>query len=115
MSYKNVKVENNANAFKSEMDNRIGEVLVALGIKATSIWQKIITEKKVVDTGRFRNSVQWSVNKPGKKVIIGSGVKYSQFLELGTYKMKARPTLKPALLDYKEEYKSLIEEMLKRD
>ena len=106
-----INFENNANVFKQEMGNRGNKIAIALGTKIVSVWQKIITAKKVVDTGRFRNSTQWYADK--NKVVIGSPLSYSIFLENGTSRQPARPTLKPAIMDYREDYEKLIEQILK--
>ncbi len=108
-----IKFEDNSPEFLAEMDRKMPQILTAIGTKAVSIWQKIITEKRVVDTGRFRNSANYAIKSEQKKVIIGSNVKYAPFLELGTYKMKARPTLKPTVLEHTDTYKQLTEQILK--
>lgn len=108
-----INFENNANVFKKEMDSKVINCLNAVGLKAVSIWQKVITAKKVVDTGRFRNSANYAVKTQDKKVVIGSNVQYAPFLEAGTSRQPARPTLKPAIMDYREDYEKLVEQILK--
>ncbi len=109
----NIKFEDNSPKFLAEMDRKMPKILNAIGTKAVSIWEKIITVKKVVDTGRFRNSTNYAVKVAEKKVILGSNVVYAPFLELGTHRMKARPTLKPTVLEYGDTYKQLTEQILK--
>ncbi|AYR04346.1 hypothetical protein CPD1_067 [Clostridium phage CPD1] len=46
-------------------------------------------------------------------MVLGFNVEYAPFLEAGTSRQPARPTLKPAIMDYKEDYKKLIEQTLK--
>lgn len=61
--------------------------------------------------GTLRNSItheQWDE----KTEVIGSTVYYSKFVELGTYKMKARPFLRPAAENHGAEYKAVIEREL---
>lgn len=61
--------------------------------------------------GTLRNSItheQWDE----KTEVIGSTVDYSKFVELGTYKMKARPFLRPAAENHGAEYKAVIESEL---
>lgn len=108
-----IKFENNANVFKKEMDSKVIKCLNAVGLKAVSIWQKVITAKKVVDTGRFRNSANYAVKPSEKKVILGSNVQYAPYLENGTSRQPARPTLKPTIMDYREDYEKLVEQILK--
>lgn len=51
-------------------------------------------------SGRFRSSISWrlGVDSEGLYADIGSNVEYAGYLETGTDRMAARPTLKPALL-----------------
>lgn len=61
--------------------------------------------------GTLRNSItheQWDE----KTEVIGSAVNYSKFVELGTYKMAARPFLRPAAENHGAEYKAVIEREL---
>ena len=61
--------------------------------------------------GTLRNSItheQWDE----KTEVIGSTVNYSKFVELGTYKMKARPFLRPAAENHGAEYTAVIEREL---
>lgn len=61
--------------------------------------------------GTLRNSItheQWDE----KTEVIGSTVDYSKFVELGTYKMKARPFMRPAAENHRQEYSQVIEREL---
>lgn len=79
--------------------------------------KKTMTDKGIVDTGRLRGSLSYTVNdgqtvgyepvegsadddpvRAGEKntAIIGTNVFYGKFIEFGTSKMKARPFLRPA-------------------
>lgn len=61
--------------------------------------------------GTLRNSItheQWDE----KTEVIGSTVKYAPYVELGTYKMKARPFLRPAAEGHTAEYRQVIESEL---
>lgn len=49
-----------------------------------------------VDTGALRNSIQARASGPGE-AIVGVGMLYGPYVEYGTYKMRARPFLGPAL------------------
>lgn len=107
----NIKIEDNSGRVKSEANKKVKMILTAIGEKAKAIWTQIITQKGIVDTGRFRGSVDSEVKK--ESVTIGSRLTYSVFLELGTSRMRARPSLKPAILDHKETYKKLAEQIWK--
>lgn len=63
-----------------------------------------------VDTGRLRASIQYA--KTGEAACqVGTNVEYAVYVEMGTYKMAARPFLSPAFLassrTLMEELKSL--------
>lgn len=109
-----ITFEDNSRQILSESDRKIQLILTAIGQKAVTIWKKIITSKKVVDTGRFRNSTNFEVNKNDKSVTVGSALSYSKMLEIGTSKMKARPTLKPTVLEHKEDYRKIAEQIWKQ-
>lgn len=66
-----------------------------------------------VDTGRLRSSITHEVNKSENAVYIGTNVKYAPYVELGTYKMKAQPYLRPAATNHSDTYRSIIEKELK--
>lgn len=107
-----VKIELNGGKAKGEMKQKKKLALRAIGEKAVTLWKKIITDKGIIDTGRFRNSTSF---KPGKDdVTIYTNVKYAPFLELGTRKQRARPSLKPAIIDNKNVYRKIIEDIMKR-
>ena len=105
----NVKFENNASKILVQADRKKSKILTAIGLKAVSIWMKIITQKKVVDTGRFRNACKSEVHND--YVIVGNATEYAPYLELGTSRMKARPTLTPAILDYKDSYTKIAKQI----
>ena len=65
--------------------------------------------------GTLRNSITHE-QEDEKTEIIASAVKYSPYVELGTYKMRARPFLRPALENHREEYRQVFErELAKAD
>lgn len=109
-----ITFEDNSRQILSESDRKVQLILTAIGQKAVTIWKKIITNKKIVDSGRFRNSTNFEVNNNDKSVTIGSNVEYAQYLEIGTSKMKARPSLKPTVLEYKSDYQNLAEQIWKQ-
>ena len=61
--------------------------------------------------GTLRNSITHE-QLDEKTEVIGSTVKYAPFVELGTYKMAARPFLRPAAENHGAEYKAVIEREL---
>lgn len=61
--------------------------------------------------GTLRNSITHQQLDESTE-IIGSNVDYAPFVELGTYKMAARPFLRPAATEHGEEYKAIISRIL---
>ena len=84
-----------------------------------------------VRTGNLRNSITHKVADDGKSVAVGSATSYAPFVELGHIQevgryvpaigrrlknefVKPRPFLRPAVENHLTEYKSIIENELKR-
>ena len=63
--------------------------------------------------GRLRNSISHQVVSTNE-VHIGTNVEYAPYVELGTYKMSARPYLRPAVTNHIGEYKSIAQNELKK-
>lgn len=67
----------------------------------TSIAVVITEEAKrlaPVDTGRLRDSIEYTVNETDLSTEIGPrGVEYGLYQEMGTSKMSAQPYLRPAI------------------
>jgi HK97 gp10 family phage protein len=108
-------------SFRIKKDNS-DEVLEALALKIKLALELVgiagennakfeITAQGAVDTGNLRNSLTHEV--VGKDVYIGTNVEYAPYVEFGTSKMQERPYLRPAVKDNTNEYKTIIEEVLK--
>ena len=65
-----------------------------------------------VDTGRLKNSITYTVDDSQEAVFIGTNVEYAPYVELGTYKQKAKPFLRPAAQDHGAEYRELMNKSL---
>lgn len=50
-----------------------------------------------VDTGYMRSRYQFEVNQQAREVEIFNDAPYAEFLEMGTYKQEAQPSLRPAV------------------
>ena len=64
-----------------------------------------------VDTGNLRNSITHTTEEE-TTVVIGTNVEYAPYVELGTVRMKPKPYLKPAIENYKDEYKNVVQMIL---
>lgn len=105
-----VKLIDNSEAVLNALDSQIEAGLTAVGMTAESHAKDLAP----VDTGRLRNSLTHQVEMSEKAVYVGTNVEYAQFVENGTQRMKARPYLRPAVVNHVDEYKSLIEQALKK-
>lgn len=106
-----IKIENNIPKAKSELKRKLRKIFEMWGIFLTKEWVMRIKKAKLIDTGRFMNGVTYKSDD--KQTIVGNPVQYSVFLENGTSKRRARPTLKPAILENREKLKDIAEKELK--
>lgn len=91
--------------------------LVASGFIVQGAARVKIVEVGAVDTGTMKNSVQ--VSEPfeqGRALVVevGPTVEYAIFVEMGTYKMAARPFMRPALVGSQSEIIDIITKALRR-
>ncbi len=89
-------------AFESAVQNG----LTAIGERAVFHAR----ERVPVDTGALRDSIEFTVDDDG--VSVGSDKEYAAAVETGTYKMAARPYLKPAMTEHNSEYEKIMENAL---
>jgi HK97 gp10 family phage protein len=69
--------------------------------------KQIVVEKDVIDTGNLLGNI--TTGEPsGNSIDITSEADYSVYNEFGTYKMQARPYMRPALDESKPEIQKLI-------
>ena len=94
----------------------IDKTLTAMGDKAVQLAQNYAT----VDTGNMRASITHQ-RYDDKTEIFGTSnsqapikpVKYAQYVELGTKRMKAPPFIRPAVERHRQDYISIIQENMK--
>lgn len=104
-------IESNVGKAKSQLKSAKGRIFKKWGLLITSKWTKYIDKAKLVDTGRYKGGVTFTSDY--EETIVGNPVEYSSFLENGTSRTKARPTLRPAILDSREDLKKIAEQELK--
>ena len=120
MAKNDVVFTSHIDAFYDEFDPAVKKALEEIGIEAEG-------HAKEIDTGRLRNSTTWAVggenpNASGysgiapKKdepcVYIGTNVHYAPYIEFGTNKMPARAFIRPAVEDFGDQYKEIVENNL---
>lgn len=106
-----IKIESNVPKAKSELKSKLRKIFEMWGIFLTKEWVMRIKKEKLIDTSRFMNGVTYTSD--AERTIVGNPVEYSSFLENGTSKMRARPTLKPAIMENREKLKNIAEKELK--
>lgn len=116
-----VTLTSNKDEILEALGEQLGQAMLAIGLTAESNAKQEIT-KAVYDTpesksgyvrtGRLRNSISYGVDTDEPAVYIGSNVEYAPYVELGTSKMRARPFLKPAVENYGEQYKELLQQAM---
>lgn len=106
-----IKIESNVPRAKSELKRKLRKIFEMWGIFLTKEWVMRIKKEKLIDTGRFMNSVTYKSDD--KQTIVGNPTSYSSFLENGTSKRRARPTLKPAVMENRKKLKDIAEKELK--
>ena len=103
-----IKIESNVPRAKS----KLRKIFEMWGIFLTKEWVMRIKKAKLIDTGRFMNGVTYKSDD--KQTIVGNPVQYGSFLENGTSKRRARPTLKPAILENREKLKDIAKNELEK-
>lgn len=105
-----LRITDNSRKVEAELEAAVKRALMSCGVEAQSNARKYLTEKKAVDTGNLRNSVAYKVE--GDTMAVGTDVEYAQHIEFGTYKMKARTYLEPAIANHADKYREIIKSEL---
>lgn len=126
-----INIEDNSDKFLGEEEKKKEKILYLIGLEWQKIVTKIITEKKIVDTGRLRASMSFITNKRQQKgvpvketqskdflsgrankdeLIVGSNVEYAEKQELTNRK---GDFLRPSLLEHKDTYQNIAEMVFK--
>lgn len=105
-----IKLELHTDEILDALDEQIEAALTAVGMQAETYAKQLAP----VDTGRLRNSITNEVDVSEKSVTIGSAVEYAPFVEQGTSKRRAKPYLRPAIIDHRGDYQRIVENILKK-
>lgn len=101
-----IHITDNSDQVLQELSAKVERALTAIGMTGESHAKDLCP----VDTGRLRNSITNAVEMGEQAVYIGTNVEYAAYVELGTSRMKPQPYLKPAVVNYMSEYKTLAEQ-----
>lgn len=132
-----VEFTDNSKEVLAALDSAILRGLEECGLVAEGYAKKNLDKNKSVKTGNLRNSITHKVDDGEPAVYIGTNTKYAPYVELGTGKytdggrqdawvyqdddgrwhktggQKAKPYLKPAVADHKNQYRQILENELK--
>lgn len=135
-----IRIENNANLAKEELEKATERALYAIGVKAVEGSVDAISGRydidPAVDTGRLRASISFITPtqkgnsgqpKPanaqagdeltGKAeqntVVVGSNVEYAEYVHNGTSKMAGRPFLREGIDQTKDKMQEQAEKIFK--
>lgn len=103
-----VTFQSNLGKFDKATKEQLAKAAEIIGGMAESYAKELCP----VDTGNLRNSITHATEDEGRTVVIGTSVEYAPYVELGTYKMKARPYLRPAIENHIDEYKDVVQMVL---
>ena len=107
----NINVNNKSNV-ESDLAAKKTKILKAWGIKWQEIVTKIITQKGIIDTGALKNSMSTRYRTAQGILQVGTNIEYAKAHELGTSEIKARPYLKPSVMEYKDTYENIAKSIL---
>lgn len=95
----------------AEKNESVLKAMRVISMKAEGYAKKSLTDSGAVDTGRLRGSVTGEYD--GNGIQVGTNVEYGPYIELGTYKMRARPYIRPSIADHIQEYQEILKRILK--
>ncbi len=95
-------VQDNTEEVTLAIKQAIRSALREIGKRAV----KYATDIVPVRTGNLKSSIAYDADD--RQVIIGSDVTYASYVEEGTVNMRARPYLRPAIVNHLEEYRGII-------
>ena len=104
-----IRFVDNSDKVKEAFSQQMRRGLEAIGQTAVGYSK----EETPVDTGRLRNSEDYSVSEEEKVVYIGTNVEYAPYIEYGHGNYQGKHMLKNAASNHSAEYKNIMETSLK--
>jgi len=92
----------------------IPRALLAMGLFGEAAVKIKIRELNIIDTSNLVGSITHDLRSSTETVRIGTNVEYAVYHEFGTYKMAARPFLRPTIEEEKPEFRSIIKYHLQK-
>lgn len=140
MSEFDFQIDSKIPELKRATQESITTALEAVGVQAQGNATAEITAVGAIETGRLKNSITFAVSGQSgsthnysddegnrysdeigstgdakeNTVYLGTNVEYAPYVELGTYKMRARPFIRPAMEKNLSDYKDILIESLQK-
>ena len=128
-----IKIEDNSDKVLEELENKMPELLNAMGNELYKSITNFMTEDDIVDTGRLRGSISYSTPYGNYKnpspantmndfiqgasekdtVIYGSNVEYASYVNSGTSRQSARKYIETGTNRAVPQIKKVVENILK--
>lgn len=102
-----IEIKSHKKEVLDALNDKIAVALETIGLRA----ERHAKEYCPVDTGRLRNSISHAIDDDS--AYIGTNVEYAPYVELGTNKQRAEPYLKPAVQNHVDEYRRIVEGILR--
>lgn len=124
-----IKLDDNTKIAKDELEKAIESGLLAMGLHWQAVCTQIVTNEKIVDTGRLRASLSFVTptkavggdsvasseasdelygTAPAETILVGSNVEYAAAVNNGTATQRSRNFLDKSLELYADEYKKIL-------
>ena len=128
-----IKIEDNSDKILAELERKLPEIMNGVGNELYKSIYNVMTEDKVVDTGRLRGSISYSTsqkdyknptlankgndfitgNKEANSVVYGSNVEYASYVNSGTSRQRARKFIENGTYRAVPQIKKVVETILK--
>lgn len=92
-----ITVKDYSKSMLQQMDKAESQALENMGKYWLDTVRKIVMQKGIYDTGELHDSLKYKVDQQNKSIQMISEAPHSEYNELGTYKMAARPFMQPSI------------------
>lgn len=107
-----VTFKDNSAQVLAAMERAKSAALIKIGTAVKRNIQGVILDKDIVDTYQLHDTIDWGADGvigkiPKDAVDVGSPRNYAPYQELGTSRIRARPFIRPGIMDNMDEYKEI--------
>lgn len=97
MAKNSIQIKDYSKSVQQQMNKAQVQALENYGKNWKTIVRRIILEKGIYDTGYLYEHTDYKVDSQNKQITTFSDAPYSEYNELGTWKMRARPYMTPSI------------------